>query len=159
MSNTKRVSIDTKAILTADDQIWPKTVGPLARCLVAYMNALGPGAEILSALSGLSDDLNRIAAILYPEEFAKLREFYAWDAACRRPARPDKVSIPRALRKAVFDRDDYRCTSCGERFDLCADHKIPESQGGPTTLENLGTLCRRCNSRKGNRTEDLPGEI
>lgn len=62
-----------------------------------------------------------------------------------------KASIPRALAKEVFERDAYRCRECGGWQDLCADHIIPESRGGETTLENLQTLCRSCNSRKGAR--------
>lgn len=59
--------------------------------------------------------------------------------------------IPRALRTSVFERDGYRCQApgCGSWEDLQADHIHPESKGGPTTLENLQTLCRPCNMRKG----------
>lgn len=32
---------------------------------------------------------------------------------------------------------------------LQADHIYPESKGGPTTLENLQTLCKPCSIRKG----------
>jgi hypothetical protein len=60
-----------------------------------------------------------------------------------------KRPIPRSLRKLVFERDAYRCRHCDGYVDLCCDHVIPESKGGPTTLDNLQTLCRSCNSRKG----------
>jgi hypothetical protein len=39
---------------------------------------------------------------------------------------------------------------------LSADHVIPESKGGPTTLENLQTLCMRCNLKKGVKQPSLP---
>lgn len=60
-----------------------------------------------------------------------------------------KKKIQGNLRREVFERDAYRCKHCDGWQDLCADHIIPESKGGPTTLENLQTLCRSCNSRKG----------
>lgn len=63
-----------------------------------------------------------------------------------------KDVISRSLAKQVFERDAYRCIDCGTHIDLCCDHVIPESKGGPTTLDNLQTMCRRCNSRKGVRT-------
>lgn len=63
----------------------------------------------------------------------------------------EKQRIAPALRKAVFERDAYRCRQCGGWDNLSADHVTPESKGGPTTLENLQTLCRVCNSRKGTR--------
>jgi hypothetical protein len=155
MSNTDREPIDIKAILAVDPEIWPKTVGPLTRCLVAQCDALGLSyydrVQLSSALYNLTDDLRRIAAILYPKEFAHIREFEA--IRDRPPRLPNKISIPADLRWAVFERDDFRCQQCGKRQYLCADHKIPESRGGPTTLENLQTLCKWCNSRKSNRME------
>jgi hypothetical protein len=63
----------------------------------------------------------------------------------------EKARIGRALSRAVMERDAYRCVSCGTHVDLSCDHIIPESKGGPTTLENLQTMCRPCNSRKGAR--------
>ena len=35
-------------------------------------------------------------------------------------------------------------------FDFQSGHNIPESKGGPTTLENLIPLCSRCNLSMGN---------
>lgn len=71
----------------------------------------------------------------------------------RTPSRTrPKAVIPRALAKQVFERDAYRCIDCSTHIDLCCDHVIPESKGGPTTLDNLRTRCRPCNSRKGTRS-------
>ena len=60
-----------------------------------------------------------------------------------------KDKIPRTLAKQVFERDAYRCMSCGGHIDLCCDHVVPESKGGEAVFDNLQTLCRPCNSRKG----------
>lgn len=60
-----------------------------------------------------------------------------------------KGEIPEGLRWQVFRRDGYACVECDSRDRLTADHVIAESKGGPTTLDNLRTLCRSCNSRKG----------
>lgn len=66
-----------------------------------------------------------------------------------KPQQKDKIS--RSLAKRVHEKHGYRCVTCGDHIDLCCDHIVPESKGGPTTFENLQSMCRPCNSRKGNR--------
>ena len=60
-----------------------------------------------------------------------------------------RPSIPAWLRWRVYARDHYRCVKCGKRWDLSCDHIVPVSKGGETTLGNLQTMCRPCNSSKG----------
>ena len=62
-------------------------------------------------------------------------------------------SIPDGLRYQVLERDG-RCLACGatpKGAKLHVDHIVPWSQGGRTELDNLQTLCARCNLGKGNR--------
>lgn len=65
------------------------------------------------------------------------------------PRRDGKARIPANLARQVMERDAYRCRHCGTHLALTCDHVVAESKGGPTTLENLQTLCQPCNSRKG----------
>ena len=74
-----------------------------------------------------------------------------WPFDPRAPIVQRKKKISGKLSKRVFERDAYLCVTCGSPFDLCCDHIIPESKGGPTTFENLQAMCRPCNSKKGNR--------
>lgn len=67
------------------------------------------------------------------------------------PPEPRKKPIPVSLRVKVQVRDGGKCCACGTDQDLSIDHIYPESRGGLTVLENLQTLCRSCNSRKGAR--------
>ena len=54
-----------------------------------------------------------------------------------------------ALRRRVFERDGYRCRSCGKAGRLEADHIKPLHKGGrPYDPANLQTLCRTCHIRK-----------
>lgn len=54
-------------------------------------------------------------------------------------------------RRAVFVRDDFECQYCGAAAEN-VDHIHPRSRGGPHTWENVVASCKRCNSRKENRT-------
>ena len=62
-----------------------------------------------------------------------------------------KEAIPLSLRWEVWERDNFTCQICGSRQYLTIDHIVPESKGGKTEKDNLQTLCKACNSRKGNR--------
>ncbi len=58
-------------------------------------------------------------------------------------------------RKNVIWRDKNICQYCGNRFcfsDLTMDHVIPKSRGGNREWTNIVACCKRCNSKKGNRT-------
>jgi len=63
----------------------------------------------------------------------------------------NKKPISNRIRKAVFERDAYRCQQCGDWHDLTVDHIHPESKGGTLDMNNLQTLCNTCNSTKGDR--------
>jgi len=87
------------------------------------------------------------------------RAWYEWHWARgkklkRRPGSPrSRPPIPKAVRAAVLDRDGHQCQHCGATEKLSMDHIYPWSLGGPDTIDNLQTLCRPCNSRKGARID------
>lgn len=57
--------------------------------------------------------------------------------------------ITRSKRRLVFERDKYRCKLCKTHKNLSVDHIIPSSKGGTNEMDNLQTLCKSCNSKKG----------
>lgn len=58
-----------------------------------------------------------------------------------------------SLRIAIFERDGFRCTYCGDaESDLECDHIYPVHLGGDNDPENLTTACRSCNRSKGGKT-------
>ena len=60
----------------------------------------------------------------------------------------------RLTRKALYDRDGYRCYICGKEFSerkLSIDHIIPLSRGGGNSWENMITCCTACNFKKGDK--------
>ena len=63
-----------------------------------------------------------------------------------------RYSLSLRLRWTVLQRDNLRCVACGHGANdgraLEVDHKVPVSKGGLDTLDNLQTLCDRCNGGK-----------
>ena len=53
------------------------------------------------------------------------------------------------VRRAVFERDGWRCRKCGKMGALECDHIEPILSGGDWfDFDNLQTLCRGCHIRK-----------
>ena len=58
------------------------------------------------------------------------------------------------LRFKIMQRDNFKCRICGAspalnaRVTLHVDHIIPCAKGGQATMENLQTLCSKCNLGK-----------
>lgn len=54
------------------------------------------------------------------------------------------------IEQHVYERDGYRCQTCGRRGNPYGDadvrprHVVPKSRGGCTRPRNLRTLCRNC---------------
>ncbi len=66
--------------------------------------------------------------------------------------------IPKKTRMKVFRRDKWKCLNCHSKKQLTVDHIVPVSLGGGDGVDNLQTLCKTCNERKGNgSTKDYRG--
>jgi hypothetical protein len=94
--------------------------------------------------------------VLIPDEIEACRRFRAE----RLGAEPE-LQFPRSgaddarlqeNRLKAYERDRYVCRSCGKqltRFTATLDRVTPVDEGGDDSLENLRTVCRECNGRKG----------
>jgi len=75
--------------------------------------------------------------------------------------------------RATFIRDNFTCQQCGfhqmmedrpwlpDLSNLECDHIIPLARGGETSMDNLQTLCKKCNRKKATSVpsdleDDLP---
>lgn len=73
-----------------------------------------------------------------------------WASICR----VERGKVTNKIRFKVYARDGYRCRKCGRKTnDLEVDHIYPIAKGGKSTLDNLQTLCHRCNVKKGANIE------
>ena len=69
------------------------------------------------------------------------------------PARVNSRYVPAGVRRAVWQRDEARCTfenangrRCAERAGLELHHEYAFALGGPPTVENLRLVCRAHNA-------------
>lgn len=105
---------------------------------------------------------------------AQSRERYARDPAKIRriiESSPHRAAVRRAMHNRRRDRVrgapaftavewlalvatyGSRCAYCGKGGPLHADHRIPLSRGGASTIDNILPACARCNLRKHALTE------
>lgn len=69
-------------------------------------------------------------------------------------------TIPEMVRNYILKRDGYQCMRCGSNEELAIDHIRPFSENGKTEIENLQTLCRKCNMEKAGKEEgNIPFSI
>ena len=64
-----------------------------------------------------------------------------------------------AVRRAVFERDNFRCCECGKAGRLEVDHVTPlqrEPDQDPFDLDGLQVLCRSCHIKKTARENRRP---
>lgn len=76
----------------------------------------------------------------------------------------DKLKDPRWQKKRlqVLDRDDFKCTLCGDKKEtLHVHHKSYHKSGNPwdTELENLSSLCATCHNVFEKLKSTLIGEV
>jgi 5-methylcytosine-specific restriction endonuclease McrA len=63
----------------------------------------------------------------------------------RRPTRLESKQYEE-LRRAILERDGWRCQSCGAMTNLEVHHQQFRSHSGGDIEENLITLCRDCHA-------------
>ncbi|MDQ2952665.1 MAG: HNH endonuclease, partial [Chloroflexota bacterium] len=111
----------------------------------------------------------------HPDEHAaQSRERYARDPAKITriiESSPNRAAVRRAMHNrrrdrvrgtAAFTAAEWRalvveytgqCAYCGGTGPLHADHRVPLSRGGASTIDNILPACARCNLRKHTLTE------
>lgn len=61
--------------------------------------------------------------------------------------------ITKVQRDRIIARDKGKCVECGSGHKIHIDHIVPVSKGGTSDDKNLRVLCKKCNLKKGNRTQ------
>lgn len=119
-----------------------------SRVLRVFVDAKMTNSDIIAAVEAIEAAMP--LRIVVDEAAVRRRD---WD----RDRKRELAKVPWAdLRLQVFERDGYICSYCqiDVSNDPQCDHVVPLSRGGPSTLENLTTACRPCNTRKRDRTPE-----
>lgn len=54
------------------------------------------------------------------------------------------TELMKALRVAVFSRDQWKCRACQHRYAIHLHHLLYKSHGGKDTTMNCVALCKEC---------------
>lgn len=101
----------------------------------------------LRVLKDLTEHYNKINS-----KTNELKSIYVqklWETYPERRKRADYAISDKWLRRMIYERDGYKCKKCGSRKNPSIDHIKPVALGGSNEPDNLQTLCRSCNSKKG----------
>lgn len=117
--------------------------------ITATVDLLSLSRMVGTAVTALCDQGAIVATVDDSNAFDPLAS--GWRVKNWRRVMKRRAHIPASLRQAVYARDGRRCLHCGADEHLSLDHIVPWSKGGRDDLTNLQTLCRSCNSSKGDR--------
>lgn len=120
--------------------------------------AKGEKVRFVALIEKLKQELTRIVndAPEYPENSEEAKPQSAeYDELKAKEAAEQRIKVMPAIRWRVFQRDGWKCVSCGQGSQdeaiLHIDHIVPRSKGGKDSIENYQTLCHLCNIGKSNR--------
>ena len=127
-----------------------------AQALLSHAVPTGDVAQVLDrALDALIADLEK-------RKFAAITRWPRPQGTTRRPRRPcttlRKRYVPAQVRRAVWERDQGRCTFIGATGHRCEarrflefDHIDPVARGGKATVEGMRLRCRTHNQYEAER--------
>jgi hypothetical protein len=131
-----------------DDIFEWRLQGAAIQVLCAYLR-FSQGFGRLPLMTELCEIVGRQKGAIIAAQKELVRAGYLRQVAASEPSK--KIAIPDDVRWEVWERDNFTCQICGARRFLAIDHINPESKGGSLDTANLQTLCKSCNSRKGDR--------
>jgi HNH endonuclease len=112
---------------------------------------------IFEYVSAGGNSSQRTTVTLHTPTIDALIETLSQKIRFRKSAAGQRALMTSTLRNLIKTRDNHTCRYCSVSLAaephllLEVDHVIPLSKGGLSTLENLQTLCWRCNRTKSNK--------
>jgi len=114
---------------------------------VQYINTVDKAEEVTEEDDDNNSNLDKANQIADRSEINP-------ELICNLPKHRTPRSVNTRLRFIVLQRDNFKCCACGASpakdpaVVLHVDHIKPWSKGGETVIDNLQTLCSKCNLGK-----------
>ena len=114
---------------------------------VQYINTVDKAEEVTEEEDDNNSNLDKANQIADRSEITP-------ELICNLPKHRTPRSVNTRLRFIVLQRDNFKCCACGASpakdpaVVLHVDHIKPWSKGGETVIDNLQTLCSKCNLGK-----------
>ena len=119
--------------------------------------ALGEQPKLEENITKIEANLFDYVKTYFGEQEAKAKKVSIENADNYKQKAEGKVKVQAGLRWQVFQRDNWRCLSCGRGVEdniiLHVDHILPRSKGGKDEFDNYQTLCDICNIGKSNKNQ------
>ncbi len=128
--------------------LFPDEAGDLSKGTTFQSQAQGADlpVEVLSMGPAEWETFLRQTDLLETEVTARAADGTIQKAILRKSQR----QIEQGVSWKVFKRDGYACRYCANNdVPLTVDHLVTWESGGPSTVENLVSACRKCNKTRG----------
>lgn len=134
-----------------DQFIDKPVIDPVFRCCIKYTSPQGRNAYFDYREYSFQNLIQHYEQVCKNIEERSTQEYQR---------KRERSKLSPSLRYDVLRRDQFRCVLCGQTASdgvkLHVDHIVPIAKGGKTVMENLRTLCDRCNLGKSDKLEYNP---
>ena len=116
-----------------------------------YEEAKKSRPDLITPTETTREDVRRLIEQLYEDEDVT-KKSGVFDYVVRGEEKSLSLrAFDDKTKTTVYSRQNGICSVCGRHFDIKemeADHIVPRSKGGRTTIDNCQMLCKSCNRRK-----------
>ena len=118
--------------------------------ITVVLRNVNMGGAYLSSKKGCfgEEGIRKYLSELKNKEGNFYKSEFIWGAI----SRVERARVTNKMRFYIYKRDHYTCRMCHRKYaveNLEIDHIYPIAKGGKSNYENLQTLCKWCNKKKG----------
>ena len=129
---------------------YKRRFGGWRKALEAFVAYINEGVDTTSEDERISDKASEGDKPTTEKDITRTEQ----DSSPIKSAHRTSRGVTTRMRFLVMKRDNFKCCMCGASpakdpsVELHIDHIVPWSKGGETVIDNLQTLCSKCNLGK-----------